>query len=112
MSFAISSRGVALAIALALLLLAPAVAAEPVRFLTPVTCEAHPSGNTIDLDPGRYLPEPEWIDLDTSIVGLQNDVTRLQAENKELRKPDPANWKLILAGTLIGVAAGAYAFRK
>lgn len=99
-------------IALALFLLASSSAAEPVRFTTPVTCEAHPSGNTIDLDPGRYLPEPEWIDLDLSFVELQNSVTRLEAENTELRKPEGTDWRLVLAGTLAGIAAGAYAFRN
>ena len=98
-------------IALALFLLAPSAAAESIRFKTPVTCEAHPSGNKIDLDPGVYLPEPEWIDLDKRHTALQNDVTRLGAENEVLRKPEATQWKLVLAGMLIGIAAGAYAFR-
>lgn len=92
------------------LLTAPAAAdTAPIRFTVPVVCEAE--GKRIDLDPGRYLPEPEWLKLDDRIRILQDTETRLTAENTELRKPDPTPWKLILGSTLVGIAVGAYAFR-
>lgn len=111
MRFAISSKGVAIAVALAFFLLASTAHGESIRFPTKVTCTAHPSGNTIDLDPGRYIPEPDWLRLDSDIVRLQNDVTRLGAENVELRKPDDLSWKLVAIGVLIGVGVSAYATR-
>jgi len=100
------------AVALACTLLASKAHGESIRFKTPVTCTAHPSGGTIDLDPGRYIPEPEWQDLDSEVVRLQNSITRLAAENAELRRPDDFNWKLVVAGALIGIAVGSYAFRN
>ena len=91
-------------------LLTTSAAATPTTFTTPVTCEA-PNGATIDLDPGRYIPEDQWLDLDSEIKRLQDSETRLTAENKELQKPDPTPWKLVLGATLLGIAAGAYAFK-
>jgi hypothetical protein len=76
-----------------------------------VECTEPESNSKITLDPGFYLPEQEWFDLDADIRQLQESNTRLKAENKELLKPDPTPWKLVLGATLVGIAVGAYAFR-
>lgn len=107
-----SRNSVALATALAVLLLAATAVAEPtpIRITKQVTCQV--DNKSIVLDPGRYLPEPDWLKLDQEVIRLQNSETRLKAENTELSKPDPMSWKLILGATLVGIAAGAFAFRN
>lgn len=104
-------RQIALALALVTLLFARVaagdVAPESIRFTLPITCQAE-GAEPIDLDPGRYLREDLWQGLDSEIQILQNDRTRLRAENQALRDySEPTPW--ILIGLAFGAGAlGAY----
>lgn len=92
-------------------MLCSSAAAEPIRFTVPVQCSAE--GKTIDLEPGRYLPEESWVELDAEMVALQDDVTRLEAENASLLESSSGgDWRLVLAGTVVGMAVGAYALSR
>jgi hypothetical protein len=100
----------ALAVALSVLLLTGGAAAKPIRFTEPVTCTAGP--HSIDLAPGRYMPEREWADLDAEIMRLQDAETRLEAEKAELLKSDPTTWELVLGALVAGAGVGYYLGNK
>lgn len=68
---------------------------------------------TRELEPGRYLSEPDWLDLDAEIVERQNEVTRLTAENASLVESETGgDWRLVAAAAVIGMALGAYTMKK
>lgn len=100
MSLRLSS---ALAAALAVSLLANSAAAEPLRIHTPAHIVTE-GGANVPVPPGRYLPEPEWERLDLEVKGIQNENTRLKAENKVFRDEPGPGW--IVLGVLIGAFAG------
>lgn len=102
-------RFTAVGAALLVLLLASSAAADPTKITVPVTC-ATESGATIDLDPGRYIPEQIWLDLDTEHKRLQDSVTRLEAENVVLSESSKPAWYYVAGAALLGVAIGVYSF--
>lgn len=85
----------------------------PKHFQTPshVTTQG---GSELDLPPGYFLDEPAWDALDYQVRTLQDDRTRLSAENKSLRDSagTGAPWWAIAAGVVVGAAAGAYAWER
>lgn len=78
---------------------------EPARLRTPARCVTE-GGSTVDLAPGRYLPEPVWNDLDAEVRRLQDVTTRLHAENRSLRASAAAGpgWTAVVA---VGTALAA-----
>lgn len=82
--------------------------AESFRFLTPARCVTE-GGSTVELAPGRYLPEPAWITLDTEVRRLQAVETRLVAENRSLResaRPRYGTTALVVGALVAGIAIG------
>lgn len=94
---------------LALLLMSGRAAADEVKHFTSPIHVTTPSGKTLDLPPGYYLPESTWNRLDAEMRRLQDQETRLTAENKSLRHSveDMPGWKWIAGALVIGIAVGA-----
>jgi len=91
-------------VVLLVLSLAPGVAGadSALRFKTPAVCKTE-GRSIVNIDPGRYLPEPVWIDLDLDYKTQEDKITRLEAENKSLRQSDSGvGW----VWTLTGIVAG------
>jgi hypothetical protein len=69
----------------------------------PVTCR--------ELPPGRFLDERSWVTLDEEQRRLQDQETRLTAENKSLRATASAwqpGWKTLTLTLAVGLAGGWY----
>lgn len=66
-------------------------------------------GTKLRLPPSYILDEPSWSKLDTEHKQLEDDRTRLTAENKSLRE-SAAHWKpawyWIASATIGGIAIG------
>lgn len=101
---------------------APATAAEavpaPWRFSSPPTCTiTDVPGLSVELPPGYYLAEPAWRKLDLELHRLQEQETRLAAENDVFRKHASSGlgWKgtLLIAGSAFaaGMAAALVSLR-
>lgn len=61
--------------------------------------------------PGRYLEESHWNELDAEFKRLQDQGTRLDAENKSLKDSLSGwspGWKTLSATLVIGIVAGVY----
>jgi len=90
-----------------------AAADSLLHFKTPAVCKTN-GGSTVHILPGRYIPEPEWIRIDEMFKELEDDNTRLKAENASLLEEPPwsPGWKFAIGAFLIGTGAGAYAYNK
>ena len=100
------AAGVAVA---AILCVATVAEGEPIRFGAPVQCTA--GDKTVVLDPGVYLPEPDWDKLDLEVHRLQTAETRLTAENRSLRASADSwrpGWKILASALAIGLGGGYY----
>jgi hypothetical protein len=93
----------ALAAALTAALLANSAAAEPLRIKTPAQIITQ-GGSTVQVPPGRYIPEPEWLQLDLKVKDIQTENTRLKAENQVFREESGPGW--ITIGILVSAFAG------
>ena len=88
-----------------------AAAGEPLRFRTPAQCETE-GGSSVRIEPGRFLPEPDWAKLEGDYKKLEDDNTRLIGENKVyIAEESVLGWKSTLAATLAGLALGAYIWK-
>lgn len=89
------------------------VEAGTVRTHSPATCRTD-GGTDLRLPAGYFLPEPEFSRLDASLRTLQDDRTRLTAENASLRASASGRslgWLYALgAGLAAGFVVGAYYF--
>lgn len=68
-------------------------------------------GGSYDLPAGYYLPEPAWHALDTEVRRLQTTETRLEAENRVLRRAVAGwtpGWKVLATAVVVGLAGGWY----
>lgn len=67
-------------------------------------------GSVVTLDPGYYVPEPAWDDLDLEMRRLQDAETRLKAENESLRKDTKSPTPLIFGALSLvtGLVLGAW----
>lgn len=95
------------------MLVATRAAAEPPTHVTvPVTCQddADPP-HELRLAPGYYLSEDGWDSLDLKVKHLQDQETRLGAENESLRKSARPGWWWWVTGIAAGAAAGYAAGR-
>lgn len=66
-------------------------------------------GSKLSLPPGYFLDEQTWQDRDAELKRLQEQETRLKAENRSLRKTveiDAIPWKTIACAMLFGAGAG------
>jgi len=93
---------------------APSTATEPLHLQS----ESHivtKGGSELELPPGYFISEPDFDKLDTEFRRLQDQETRLEAENKSL-KDSTSGWQpgwLTLAGAVVtGLALGWYAHDK
>lgn len=93
-----------------LLLPAKAVAEDSLRFKTPATCTTE-GGSTVQLEPGRYIPEDTWEDINESYKKNADAITRLEAENKYLKDNADESWvgwKTVTGAAILGLFAGRY----
>lgn len=74
-----------------------------------------PSGTAYTMPPAYILPENAWNDLDAEMKRLQDEDTRLTAENQSLTTSLSGwqpGWKTFAIAVLGGVAIGWYAHEK
>ncbi len=99
-------------VALAITLFATRAAAEPERpiHLTVRTKVSDESGNELRLPPGYFLTEETWARLDAETKRLQDQETRLTAENQVLREGGGGmpSWWWVAAGIAAGAAGGYF----
>lgn len=72
-------------------------------------------GTTLKLPPGYFLDEESYGKLDTEVRRLQEQETRLVAENGSLRKTLSSwrpGWVVVVSAVVSGVAIGVYAHSK
>lgn len=82
---------------------------EPIHLTVPTTA-SDGAGHSLALPPGVFLSNEKWDELDRKVTVLQEDRTRLTAENEYLRgSTDAPGWWWVAAGVLAGAAAGIYA---
>lgn len=92
----------------------PCTAGEPchLRMRDPSTLHTY-KGDVFKLPPGRFLDEPTFDMLDDEFKRLQDQETRLTAENESYKK-SMAGWKpgwlTLTIATLSGVASGISAY--
>lgn len=98
----------ALAVAVAITLFAVRAAAEPPVHLTVPTTVSDGEGHELHLAPGYFLTEETWEALDLEVKRLQDQETRLTAENQVLMEADGGmpSWWWIVAGVVAGAGAG------
>lgn len=73
------------------------------------------SGTAFTMPPAYILPDKSWNDLDAEMKRLQDEDTRLTAENKSLETSLSSwqpGWKTFAIAVLGGVALGWYAHDK
>ena len=89
------------------------MADDPLRFKTPAVCTTK-GGSTVEIGPGRYVPEAGWVELDDKWKTMENTITRIEAENKSLKSDDSSvvGWKTATATLIVGILAGRYAWSK
>ncbi len=73
---------------------------EPIRLLSPSTVVTD-GGSTLRLDPGVFLPQADYEKLDIELRRLQDQETRLEAENDSL-KSSLSGWPFIVGGFVAG----------
>lgn len=95
-------------------------AAEPVKPCSPSdpchlrmredTTLTKDDGTQYRLPPGHFYDQPTWDTLELEFKRLQTQETRLEAENKSLRKSMDETWKpgwlTIFSALVIGAAGG------
>ena len=81
------------------------------RFKTPATCTTE-AGSVVNVTPGRYMPESEWLELDVSYKALEDRATRAEAEAMSLKESDSPGWKLPALFFMAGIAIGGYALGR
>lgn len=107
-----NKRVVSLAVALAITLLSVGVAAgEPLRFKTGAQCVTD-GGSDVRIEPGRYIPEDDWTRIDDKRKAVENNNTRLTAENQVYKDSESVlGWKSAMFASLAGLALGAYIWK-
>ena len=80
-------------------------AAEPWQFPGGGTMRSA-AGSVIELPPGVYVEEPDWIKLGVEVCRLQDAETRLTAENKSLVTALRSGPYKFMAGMLFGFGVG------
>lgn len=103
-------RVTAIAVALVVTLFAAGAAAEPEppTHLTVPTTVSDGEGHELHLTPGYFLTEETWARLDEETKRLQDQETRLTAENQVLRDAGGGmpSWWWVAAGIAAGAAGG------
>lgn len=88
----------------------PAIADGALRFKTPATCTTD-GGSTVQVQPGRYIPEAQWTDLELRYKENEKKIVALEAETKALREYDPGpGWKIAPIAVLAGIVVGRELF--
>lgn len=82
---------------------------EPIRLLTPSTVVTD-GGSELRLEPGVFLPEPDFQKLDDELRRLQVQETRLTAENQSLKESMTPSWYFYV-GAFVAGAATAWALK-
>ncbi len=104
-------RKLVFAIALALTFATREAAGEPViyKLKSPSTLTTE-KGSTLKLPPGYFLDEPTWLERDLEMRRLQEQETRLRAENRSLRKSAVDDYPWLATGMVgaFGVALGVF----
>lgn len=98
-----------LIIAVTLVLSTQEASGETYHLKSPSTVETD-KGSRVRLPPGYFLDEQSWQERDAELKRLQEQETRLKAENKSLRKSaSEYPWVATGAVLVFGVAFGALA---
>jgi len=111
----LSKKLLSLVAGIMVLLLATNTAADGFPFLkfdTPAVCKTE-GGSTVSLPPGRFLPEQGWQNHEKEWMALEDDNTRLTAENEVLRDQESSiGWKTVVSAILAGILIDRYALDR
>lgn len=107
-------RGVCVVTAVIVTLLASRAAADPpppTRVTVPALChDSADPPNDLALSPGMViLTEDAWANLDAKVKQLQEDRTRLTAENESFRESASTSGWVWVASAIAGAAAAGFA---
>lgn len=89
---------------------APSVATGPLH-LKSTSRVVTDGGSRLTLEPGYYLTEPQWVELDGEVKRLQDQGTRLTVENQVMRaalQRWQPGWRSVAITLVVGVTIGAY----
>lgn len=103
-------RRLAVIVAVAAALAARDAAGDTYHLKSPSTLETE-KGSKLSLPPGYFLDEKTWQDRDLELKRLQEQETRLKAENKSLKKAAVEDYPWLATGFVgvFGVAIGIFA---
>jgi hypothetical protein len=103
-----------IATAILLAVLSREAGGEPTHLQSSSTVHTD-GGVDLRLPPGYFLPEPDWSKLDVEMRRLQDQETRLNAQNQALRS-DLEHWQpgwvTLVGAAVLGGALGWYAHSK
>lgn len=96
-------------VALAVVLAAREAHGDIYHIKTPSTLKTE-KGSELKLPPGYFLDEETWMERDAEMRRLQEQESRLKAENLSLRSSaDDFPWGKIALGIAVGLAGGGLA---
>ena len=100
-------RRLAMSIALAVALLAHNAFGDIYHVASPSTLKTD-GGSTLKLPPGYFVDEDTWKLRDTKLKTLEDQSTRLTAENTSLKNSAVDHPYLVMGVSALGIALGAY----
>ncbi len=106
-----SRRRIGIVLALATVLAAKDASGDPIyRIKSPSTLKTE-KGSELKLPPGYFLDETTWQERDAELKRLQEQETRLKAENGSLRKSAKEDYPWLATGVVgaFGIAVGIFA---
>ena len=105
------SKRLFIAAALVATLAARDAAGDIYHIKSPSTLKTE-KGSEVKLPPGYFIDEEKWQELDLEMMRLQEQETRLKAENDSLRKSAANDYPWLATGTVgvFGVALGLFVF--
>lgn len=102
-----SRRRFTLSIAVVVAMLAHNAFGDIYHVQSPSTLKTD-GGSTLKLPPGYFMDEDTWKLRDTELKGLQEQSTRLRAENQSLRNSAVDHPWLLAGISAVGTALGLY----
>lgn len=100
----------ALVVGVAAVLAARDASGDPIYHLKSPSTLKTEKGSELKLPPGYFLDEQTWQDRDAEMKRLQEQETRLTAENKSLKKSATGDYPWLATGVVgaFGIAIGVF----
>lgn len=104
-------RRIVLGAAVIVALMSNEASGDPIYHIKSPSVITTEKGSELKLPPGYFMDEPTFKDLDLRLKTLEENDTRLRAENQSLRKTaDEIPWKVIGSAIAFGVLVGFVSF--